>query len=135
MVVSVRFWGCDVERVGFRTCARSTPRPRDRARRVPVVQPWVRVSASCPDRMGAVDVCLGAICDGVCAVLTCGVWFVCVVQYQHVQGHLVGLLQIIVATHVDLSIRQVASIYFKNVTARDWMPREPGKQGRFLGPL
>ncbi|KAG0567157.1 hypothetical protein KC19_7G115500 [Ceratodon purpureus] len=46
-------------------------------------------------------------------------------QYQHVQGHLVGLLQIIVATHVDLSIRQVASIYFKNVTARDWMPREP----------
>lgn len=49
------------------------------------------------------------------------------VQYQHVQGHLVGLLQIIVATHVDLSIRQVASIYFKNVTARDWLPREPGK--------
>jgi hypothetical protein len=46
-------------------------------------------------------------------------------QYQHVQGHLVGLLQITVATHVDLSIRQVASIYFKNVTARDWLPREP----------
>lgn len=65
------------------------------------------------------------------AVLTGGVLFVYVVQYQHVQGHLVGLLQIIVATHVDLSIRQVASIYFKNVTARDWMPREPGKQGFF----
>jgi hypothetical protein len=46
-------------------------------------------------------------------------------QYQHVQGHLVGLLQITVATNVDISIRQVASIYFKNVTARDWLPREP----------
>lgn len=68
-----------------------------------------------------------------CRELT-GHWlFVWVVQYQHVQGHLVGLLQIIVATHVDLSIRQVASIYFKNVTARDWMPREPGKQGHSPG--
>lgn len=37
-----------------------------------------------------------------------------------------GLLQITVATNVDISIRQVASIYFKNVTARDWLPREPG---------
>ncbi|XP_024396720.1 importin beta-like SAD2 [Physcomitrium patens] len=46
-------------------------------------------------------------------------------QYQHVQGHLAGLLQIIVAAHVDLSIRQCASIYFKNVIARDWVPREP----------
>lgn len=63
------------------------------------------------------------------AVLTGGVLFVFVAQYQHVQGHLVGLLQITVATHVDLSIRQVASIYFKNVTARDWMSREPGKRG------
>jgi ABC-type xylose transport system permease subunit len=68
------------------------------------------------------------------AVLTGGVLFVLVAQYQHVQGHLVGLLQITVATHVDLSIRQVASIYFKNVTARDWMPREPGKRGCLPGP-
>lgn len=49
-------------------------------------------------------------------------------QYQHVEGHLVGLLQIVVAANVDLSIRQVASIYLKNVSARDWMPREPGKE-------
>ena len=61
--------------------------------------------------------------------LTGRVAFVWVVQYQHVQGHVVGLLQIIVATHVDLSIRQVASIYFKNVIARDWTPREPGRCG------
>jgi hypothetical protein len=47
-------------------------------------------------------------------------------EYQHVEGHLVGLLQIVVAANVDLSIRQVASIYLKNVSARDWMPREPG---------
>lgn len=46
-------------------------------------------------------------------------------QYQHVRGHLVGLLQIIVTQNVDLPIRQVASIYFKNVTARDWLPRDP----------
>lgn len=37
-----------------------------------------------------------------------------------------GLLQIIVTQNVDLPIRQVASIYFKNVTARDWLPRDPG---------
>ncbi|CAM6037581.1 unnamed protein product [Sphagnum compactum] len=47
-------------------------------------------------------------------------------EYQHVEGHLVGLLQIVVAANVDLSIRQVASIYLKNVSARDWIPREPG---------
>jgi hypothetical protein len=56
-------------------------------------------------------------------------------QYQHVEGHLVGLLQIVVAANVDLSIRQVASIYLKNVSARDWMPREPGKEFYLGGPF
>lgn len=48
-------------------------------------------------------------------------------QFQHAPGHLVGLLQIIVANNVDLSIRQVASIYLKNVSAREWTPRKPGQ--------
>ncbi|KAJ7539565.1 hypothetical protein O6H91_11G100300 [Diphasiastrum complanatum] len=46
-------------------------------------------------------------------------------QYQHVAGHLVGLLQIIVASNVDMSVRQVASIQFKNVIRKDWTPHEP----------
>ncbi|KAG6549125.1 hypothetical protein Mapa_009351 [Marchantia paleacea] len=50
-------------------------------------------------------------------------------QFQHAPGHLVGLLQIIVANNVDLSIRQVASIYFKNVSAREWTPRKPESPG------
>lgn len=49
-----------------------------------------------------------------------------VLQFQHAPGHLVGLLQIIIATNVDFSIRQIASIYFKNVIARDWSPRDTG---------
>ena len=43
-----------------------------------------------------------------------------VFQCQHAPGHLVGLLQIVVTTSIDISIRQVASIQFKNVVGKHW---------------
>ena len=41
-------------------------------------------------------------------------------QCQHAPGHLVGLLQIVVTPSIDISIRQVASIEFKNAVGRHW---------------
>eukprot|EP00850_Spirogloea_muscicola_P016520 SM000134S26963 [mRNA] locus=s134:343998:351525:+ [translate_table: standard] len=42
------------------------------------------------------------------------------VEFQHAPGHLVRLMQVIVSTSADLAIRQIASIYFKNLVAKDW---------------
>lgn len=41
-------------------------------------------------------------------------------QFQHAPGHIVGLLQLVVTTNVDLAVRQVASIQFKNFVGRHW---------------
>ena len=41
-------------------------------------------------------------------------------QCHHAPGHLVGLLQIVVTPSIDISIRQVASIEFKNAVGRHW---------------
>ena len=49
-------------------------------------------------------------------------------SFQHVPGHLVGLMQIVVRTDCDVAIRQIASIYFKNLVSRDWRPDDgPGE--------
>ncbi|EFJ12043.1 hypothetical protein SELMODRAFT_158348 [Selaginella moellendorffii] len=45
-------------------------------------------------------------------------------QCELAEGHLVRLLQIIVSTNLELSVRQIASIYFKNVLSREWSPRD-----------
>lgn len=41
-------------------------------------------------------------------------------QFQHAPGYVVGLLQIVVTTNIDISVRQVASIQFKNFVGRHW---------------
>lgn len=41
-------------------------------------------------------------------------------QFQHAPGYVVGLLQLVVTTNVDLPVRQVASIQFKNFVGRHW---------------
>ncbi|KAH7428022.1 hypothetical protein KP509_10G071600 [Ceratopteris richardii] len=41
-------------------------------------------------------------------------------QYQHAPGYVVGLLQIVVTANIDISVRQVASIQFKNFVGRHW---------------
>ncbi|KAL8516772.1 hypothetical protein ACS0TY_015145 [Phlomoides rotata] len=46
-------------------------------------------------------------------------------QFQFAPQHLVRLLQIIVDGACDLSVRQVASISFKNFIAKNWDPHEP----------
>lgn len=45
-------------------------------------------------------------------------------EYQHKPGHLVGLMRIVVLEDVELSIRQIASINFKNLVSKDWEPDE-----------
>ncbi|KAH9783928.1 Importin beta-like SAD2 [Citrus sinensis] len=49
-------------------------------------------------------------------------------QFQYTPQHLVRLLQIIVDNNCDLSVRQVASIHFKNFIAKNWAPHEPNEQ-------
>lgn len=49
-------------------------------------------------------------------------------QFQYAPQHLVRLLQIIVDGNCDLSVRQVASIHFKNFVAKNWSPDEPDEQ-------
>ncbi|MCO5568289.1 hypothetical protein L7F22_021988 [Adiantum nelumboides] len=41
-------------------------------------------------------------------------------QFQHAPGYVVGLLHIIVTTNIEISVRQVASIQFKNFVGRHW---------------
>ncbi|CAA3022080.1 importin beta-like SAD2 [Olea europaea subsp. europaea] len=51
-------------------------------------------------------------------------------QFQYAPQHLVRLLQIIVDGNVDMAIRQVASIHFKNFIAKNWSPHDPGEQSK-----
>ena len=51
--------------------------------------------------------------------------------FQYVPGHLVGLMQIVVRTDCDQAIRQIASIYFKNLVSKDWRPAD-GTPGEYL---
>ncbi|XP_024026202.1 importin beta-like SAD2 isoform X1 [Morus notabilis] len=53
-------------------------------------------------------------------------------QFQYTPQHLVRLLQIIVDNNCDLSVRQVASIHFKNFIAKNWSPHEPDEQQKIL---
>ncbi|CAL5220954.1 g3058 [Coccomyxa viridis] len=45
-------------------------------------------------------------------------------QFQHVPGQLVNLLRVAVEDSLDVGIRQVAAITFKNATRKDWDPLE-----------
>ncbi|KAL2459824.1 Importin beta-like SAD2 [Forsythia ovata] len=51
-------------------------------------------------------------------------------QYQYAPQHLVRLLQIIVDGNVDMAVRQVASIHFKNFIGKNWSPHDPGEQSK-----
>ena len=53
-------------------------------------------------------------------------------QLQYTPQHLVRLLWIIADVSVDLAVRQVASIHFKNFIAKNWSPSEPGEPQRIL---
>ncbi|KAL3621644.1 secondary alcohol dehydrogenase (SADH2) [Castilleja foliolosa] len=53
-------------------------------------------------------------------------------QFQYVPQHLVRLLQIIIEGNCDMSVRQVASISFKNFIARNWAPHDPGEVSKIL---
>ena len=43
-------------------------------------------------------------------------------QFQHVPGQLVNLLRVAVEDSLDVGIRQVAVITFKNAVKKDWNP-------------
>ena len=45
-----------------------------------------------------------------------------VTQYQHQPGHLTGLLRVAVEPSLDVGVRQVAAISFKNLVKADWEP-------------
>ncbi|KAL9297400.1 hypothetical protein ACSQ67_023296 [Phaseolus vulgaris] len=49
-------------------------------------------------------------------------------QFQYAPQHLVRLLQIIVDNNVDMGVRQVASIHFKNFIAKNWSPIDDTQQ-------
>ncbi|KAG4378146.1 hypothetical protein GLYMA_18G282800v4 [Glycine max] len=49
-------------------------------------------------------------------------------QFQYAPQHLVRLLQIIVDNNVDMGVRQVASIHFKNFIAKNWSPLDDTQQ-------
>lgn len=40
--------------------------------------------------------------------------------------HLVRLLQIAVDANCDMAVRQIASIQFKHLIAKNWSPEDPG---------
>ena len=44
-------------------------------------------------------------------------------QFQHVEGQLVNLLRVAVEDSLDVGIRQVAAISFKNLVRKDWEPQ------------
>eukprot|EP00850_Spirogloea_muscicola_P013908 SM000097S24761 [mRNA] locus=s97:152586:160145:+ [translate_table: standard] len=52
------------------------------------------------------------------------------IEFQHAPGHLVRLMQVIVSTSADLAIRQIASIYFKNLVAKDWVAKDSGRASK-----
>lgn len=49
-------------------------------------------------------------------------------QLHTLPGHLVGLLRIMVQPTLDIAVRQVASIHFKNLVSRHWKSSEVGEQ-------
>nr|GEX97830.1 importin beta-like SAD2 [Tanacetum cinerariifolium] len=53
-------------------------------------------------------------------------------HYQFSPQHLLRLLQIIVDGNCDMSVRQVASIHFKNFIAKNWSPFNPEEQSKIL---
>ncbi|CAH9136550.1 unnamed protein product [Cuscuta epithymum] len=53
-------------------------------------------------------------------------------QFQYTSQHMVRLLQIIVDGSCDMAVRQVASIYFKNFTAKNWSLHDPGEQSKIM---
>ncbi|XP_010542760.1 PREDICTED: importin beta-like SAD2 isoform X1 [Tarenaya hassleriana] len=53
-------------------------------------------------------------------------------QLEHTPQHLVRLLQIVVDGNCDMAVRQIASINFKNVVAKNWTPEESGEQQKIL---
>lgn len=44
-------------------------------------------------------------------------------QFQHAEGQLVNLLRVAVEDSLDVGIRQVAAISFKNLVRKDWDPQ------------
>ena len=59
-------------------------------------------------------------CDICCAGL----------QFQHVQGQLVNLLRVAVEDSMDLGLRQIAAITFKNLVRKDWDPSGAARNPR-----
>ncbi|CAI5971021.1 unnamed protein product [Closterium sp. NIES-64] len=56
------------------------------------------------------------------------------VQVQSVRaGHLVALLQMVVRADVDLAIRQVAAIHFKNTVSRNWRTKSDATEAASSG--
>ncbi|KAK8916142.1 hypothetical protein KSP39_PZI022165 [Platanthera zijinensis] len=53
-------------------------------------------------------------------------------HFQYTPQHLVRLLQIVVVGNCDLAVRQVASIHFKNIVAKNWSPDEPSFHSYFF---
>ncbi|CAL9235143.1 unnamed protein product [Arabidopsis halleri] len=53
-------------------------------------------------------------------------------QLQHMPQHLVRLLQIAVDGNCDMAVRQIASIQFKHLIAKNWSPEDPGEQQQIL---
>nr|BAC41944.1 putative importin [Arabidopsis thaliana] len=47
-------------------------------------------------------------------------------QLEHTPQHLVRLLQIAVDGNCDMAVRQIASIQFKNLIAKNWSPEDCG---------
>ncbi|CAI5517143.1 unnamed protein product, partial [Closterium sp. Naga37s-1] len=52
---------------------------------------------------------------------------------QFVPGHLVALLQMVVRADVDLAIRQVAAIHFKNTVSRNWRTKSDATEAAAAG--
>ena len=45
-----------------------------------------------------------------------------VLQFQHEQGQLVNLLRVAMEDSLDIGLRQVAAITFKNLVKKEWDP-------------
>ncbi|GMI64407.1 enhanced miRNA activity 1, SUPER SENSITIVE TO ABA AND DROUGHT2, UNARMED 9 [Hibiscus trionum] len=53
-------------------------------------------------------------------------------KYQYTPQHLVRLLQIVIDNNCSMAVRQVASIQFKNFTAKNWAPLDPNEPQKIL---
>ncbi|WVZ05939.1 hypothetical protein V8G54_019285 [Vigna mungo] len=62
---------------------------------------------------------------GLCCLLA---WASRFAAFQYTPQHLVRLLQIIVDNNVDMGVRQVASIHFKNFIVKNWSPLDETQQ-------